>query len=397
MATSKKINYNDFIQLANAKFKNKYVYDESTYTNNYTKMKMICPEHGEFWQTVHNHLKGNGCPICAKENMIKKRMYNQDDIIKKFKNIHGDKYIYSKVEYKGMNAKVCIICPIHGEFWQTPSKHIERQQGCPKCGLIHRSETRTSTTGEFIEKAKMVHGNNFIYDKVSYEKADKKVCIICPIHGEFWMTPNKHLNGQGCPLCKGDKISKKLAKTRESFIEEVNKIHGNKYGYSKVEYINNHTKVCIICPEHGEFWQTPSNHLNGKGCSKCNLINRGMEMNLFEELKKTFSNNEIIYQYSNKDIFNQLSIDIFIPKYNIAIEYQGEQHFYPVNIFGGFQQFLKQTERDKRKYDLCKQNNITLLYANFKKATKIPQNYFDIVYRNLEDLIKKIKEIMGNK
>ena len=113
------------------------------------------------------------------------------------------------------------------------------------------------TTEEFIKKAKEIHGNKYDYSKVEYKNTSTKVCIICPEHGEFWQTPNHHLQGHGCPKCKNEKIRKRHTHNITIFIEKARKVHGDKYDYSKAEYINASTKVCIICPEHGEFWQTP--------------------------------------------------------------------------------------------------------------------------------------------
>lgn len=124
------------------------------------------------------------------------------------------------------------------------------------------------TTEQFIEEAKKIHGNKFNYSKSEYKNAHTKVCIICPEHGEFFQSPISHLRGDKCPSCSGNK---KL--TSEQFIKKSNEIHNNKFDYSKVDYKNNSTKVCIICPEHGEFWMQPSNHLNGQGCPKCGRIN----------------------------------------------------------------------------------------------------------------------------
>ena len=115
-----------------------------------------------------------------------------------------------------------------------------------------------------INKAKKIHDNKYDYSKVHYINNKIKVCIICPKHGEFFQEPKAHLKGQGCPKCSG---CAKL--TMDDFIEKARKVHGDEYDYSKVKYINNHTKVCIICPEHGEFWQTPNSHLNGNGCYSC--------------------------------------------------------------------------------------------------------------------------------
>ena len=127
------------------------------------------------------------------------------------------------------------------------------------------------STEEWIQKAKKVHGDKYDYSKVKYYNAHTKVCIICPIHGEFWQTPASHLMGNACPKCGG-----KTKLNTDKFIHRAKEIHGDKYDYSKVEYINATTKVCIICPIHGEFWQTPAKHLSGKGCKKC-----GIERNFY--------------------------------------------------------------------------------------------------------------------
>ena len=129
-------------------------------------------------------------------------------------------------------------------------------------------------TVAFIEKAMKVHGDKYSYEKTFYESSRDKVCIICPIHGEFWQSPNKHLAGRGCPECA---IKKRLVSrkgNKDSFIEKANKIHNGKYCYDKVEYVNNREKVCIICPVHGEFWQSPGNHLYGYGCPECGVEKR---------------------------------------------------------------------------------------------------------------------------
>ena len=126
------------------------------------------------------------------------------------------------------------------------------------------------TTGEFISKSKLIHGDKYDYSKVEYVNNHSKVCIICPEHGEFWQSPEKHLIGQGCVKCSYIERNVKKTDTVEKFIQKSKKIHGNKYDYSKVNYVNTNTKVCIICPKHGEFLITPNNHLRGKGCPKCN-------------------------------------------------------------------------------------------------------------------------------
>jgi superfamily II DNA or RNA helicase len=207
----------------------------------------------------------------------KSKLYNMEtdktkEFIAKAKAVHGDKYDYSKVKYVNCSTKVTIICPKHGEFEQTPKKHL-LGQGCPDC-----SGRKRLTTEEFIAKAKAVHGDKFDYSKVKYVNSETKVTIVCPIHGEFEQTPVSHLSGNGCSLC-----SRKKKHTLDRFIEMANKIHGDKYDYTKVNYVNNKTKVTIICPKHGEFEQTPQNHLKGKGCSCCNIgFTKGYKVSLLK-------------------------------------------------------------------------------------------------------------------
>ena len=125
---------------------------------------------------------------------------------------------------------------------------------------------------QFIRKSKLIHHDKYDYSKVEYINSRTKICIICPEHGEFWQKPRVHLKGSGCPLCYKENNHTTLLST-ESFIEKAKKIHGDKYDYSYVKYINAKTPVCIICPEHGEFWQKPNYHLSGNGCQKCaNMI-----------------------------------------------------------------------------------------------------------------------------
>ena len=123
------------------------------------------------------------------------------------------------------------------------------------------------TTEEFIAKAKAMHGDIYDYSKVKYVDSKTEVCIICREHGEFKQKPKNHLSGYGCPICSGRKKMRTV-----DFINRAKFVHGDKYDYSRTEYKGNSEKVCIICPEHGIFWQRANNHLKGVGCPKCGII-----------------------------------------------------------------------------------------------------------------------------
>lgn len=226
--------------------------------------------------------------------------------IEKSKNRHGEKYDYSKVEYVDSLTKVCIICKEHGEFWQTPQGHV-RGQGCPKCANIKRGDTFRSDGNTFIKRATVLHDGKYIYDKDSYINAMTKVPILCLKHGTFWMTPMNHLLGQGCPKCSGRGLN------TEEVIELFKEKHGDNYDYSKVVFTKMHEKVCIICKEHGEFWQTPSKHLLGQGCPKCSTIKKAKERTLttndFIEKSSKIHNNKYVYDKTEyKGTYESLTI-----------------------------------------------------------------------------------------
>jgi len=183
--------------------------------------------------------------------------------VDKAQRIHGAKYDYSQVKYKQSKLPVTIICKIHGIFSQTPSTHLARK-GCPKCSTPGQ---KRSNTLFFVQKARKVHGGTFDYSKVNYQTSTDEVTIICPRHGEFTQRASKHLEGSGCFRCQYDK---KRLKTEE-FIVRASGVHKNKYDYSQSRYVSTHRKIAIKCLKHGLFYQTPSNHINGRGCPVCKL------------------------------------------------------------------------------------------------------------------------------
>lgn len=319
---------------------------------------------------------------------------NKEEFIRRAKLVHGNKYDYSKVNYVNNRTKVIIICPEHGEFEQVPDSHL-RGSGCPICRWKKAKESirkaQGMTTDEFIERAKKVHGNKYDYSKVKYENTETKVCIICPKHGEFWQTPHHHLNGIGCPHCGAKKYDTK------EFIRRAKEIHGDKYDYSKTNFIGKKYKVIITCPIHGDFEQLPLNHLKGYGCPECGRHFGKQEKAVLKLLKEKYEHVE--YQYTNdtflKGLKKNLTLDYFLPDYNIGIEYQGIQHFYPQNVFGGQKAYDVVYERDFRKYERCKEHGIPIFYISFEK--KIPEDYFAPVYKTFDDLANAIDIYISEK
>ena len=340
----KRSNKERFVAKCREMYGNYYDYSKVNYIHSKEKVCVICPEHGEFWVTPNAHMRGSRCPVCY--GTPKK---TTEQFIEQARKVHGEKYNYSKVVYNGNKSKVCIICPEHGEFWQNPLSHI-RGSKCPACSHVLRM-----TQDNFIERGTKKHNGKYDYSKVLFEQSLKPVCIICPEHGEFWQKPFHHLQGYGCPICGG---SKRL--TNEEFIQKARLVHEDKYDYSKVQYINTATKVCIICPEHGEFWQTPNNHLFGAGCPTC------PESKMEGEIRHLLLTNNIAFEqekgFSWLVFRHRMFLDFFLPEYGVAIECQGKQHFCPTELFGGADFYNLTKERDAVKKRLCEEHGIRILY-----------------------------------
>ena len=347
----KKINIEDFIEKAKQIHGDKYDYSKVEYEGTDKKVCIICPKHGEFWQTpyVHNNLKC-GCPLCGHERTNALKRSSKEHFIEKAKEVHGDKYDYSKVKYVNNHTEVRIICPEHGEFWQKPYVHL-KGSGCHKCSLNKRKSIFSDGREKFIEKAKKVHNDKYDYSKVNYVNARTKVCIICPEHGEFWQEPFAHIVSKyGCPKCGKKAASTNEALSTEDFIEKAKQIHGGKYDYSEAQYKASKSLIKIICPKHGEFWQTPDSHLHGSGCQRCSNVKSSGEEEIFSILKGAY-NDEI--ETRDRSVIKPYELDILIPKLNIAIEYNG--------LKWHSEEFQKDKYYHLKKMEMCKEKNIKLI------------------------------------
>ena len=425
---------------------------EVKYVSSKNKIKVICPKHGEYFIQPCNYLNGQRCPKCKYEKFSqKKRKYSTNEsFIEEIKKVHGDKYDYSKVEYTSINKK--IIIGYNNKWYKISAGNFlngsePKEIAMKQCGLNKRL-----TTEEFIEKVKKVHGDKYDYSKVKYIDARTPVCIflheIDPVtdkeYGEFWQTPNKHLLGNGHPKLSGRGYSKEeiiyffnkihnnkydyskieypsakkqtiicpihgeftqslykhkmgegcpkcggqLKKSNQNFKKQLKNLYGNKYDLSKINYTNAKTKVILICPKHGEYEYLPSQLLKGSGCKfcKCSISENEIEQ-LFLKFKINFKSQ------CNCLFFKWLgkqSLDFFLPDYNIAIECQGCQHFRPIKAFQGQNTFVEILRRDEEKRKKCQENNVKLVY--YTNEHTIPkwftEKYF--IYLNKETLLNDI-------
>ena len=316
----RKLTTEEFIAKARAIHGDKYGYSKVEYIKNTTKVCIICPIHGEFWQTPASHLNGQGCITCLKEN--RNYILNYDDFIKKANEVHGNTYDYSNVKYVDTTTKVCITCPKHGDFYMTPRSHIHNKCGCPKC-KVEKAKLRMSKGNDtFINEAKTIHGDKYDYSQVEYTNANTKVIIICPEHGAFEQIPSAHVNQkQGCPKCGRLEANKSLRLNNETFIAKATAMHNGRYDYSKSEYINYYTPINIICPIHGDFWQTPDSHLQGRGCRMCGVTFSKGENEIRDFLLNNIGQDNFLIGY--RKLIAPLEVDFYIPNKQIAIEFNG--------------------------------------------------------------------------
>ena len=227
------------------------------------------------------------------------------EFIRKARELHGDTYDYSKVEYKKAIEKVIIICKKHGIFLQTPNGHL-CGRGCIKC--VNRIKRR-SNIEEFIIKANDVHGDKYDYSKFNYINCKTKGIIICKEHGEFTQHASNHLLGKGCSKCAGV-----YKYTTNEFIEKAKEIHGDIYDYSKFNYIDSKTPGIIICKTHGEFLQSPVSHYASHGCINCIDRGKALRYNTLQFIEKAIEVHSNTYDYSQVNYISSQSKVIIICK-----------------------------------------------------------------------------------
>lgn len=193
-----------------------YDYSMSVYKNGSTKINIICNVHGVFSQLPSNHLVGNGCPGCGPSKMSKTKRRTKEEFIDLAEKVHKGKYKYDDVEYINGQTKVTISCRKHGSFSQKPYSHLEGA-GCYECRL----DNNRSSKKQFSDKAKKVHEDRYLYDKVKYVTNKDKVKITCKEHGVFEQRPDKHLVGEGCPVCSAHFTKSKAEKRLSEYVSQL--------------------------------------------------------------------------------------------------------------------------------------------------------------------------------
>jgi hypothetical protein len=239
---------------------------------------------------------------------------NTSEFVARANIIHNNKYSYPDL-YVGYQVKICIICPIHGAFNQTPAAHLFGK-GCLDCGFIERANKSRGSYDDFVRRATVIHNGKYIYpDAQAYINIRTKLNIICPIHSNFTQRPDQHLAGAGCIKCGHIKTAEAIVISYEEFVKRSRTAHNETYNYPDTNYIDNATPIGIECPIHGIFKQQPKSHWDGSGCPECFRIKYSKTTEQFIEDANKIHNNR--YQYPEPYINCRTPINIWCSKHGI--------------------------------------------------------------------------------
>ena len=249
---------------------------------------------------------------------------------------------------------ILIKCIKHGEF-NSRLDHLVNN-GCKECFKDNKNLLKQE---KFINKSIIIHNYKYDYSKVFYYNNKKKVIIICKKHGEFEISPINHLNKQGCKKCSSKQLNINL------FVEKAKAIHGEKYDYSICKYTSVNDKLDIVCKKHGLFSQRGSSHLEGVGCPSCNesigekLISKYLdEKNIKYIRQKKFDDCRFKYP---------LKFDFYLNDYDLCIEFDGIQHFKPIDYFGGIERFKYEQKLSLIKDNFCSSKGIKLIRIKYNE------------------------------
>ncbi len=300
-----------FVTKARQVHGDRYDYSASNYAKAKTGLVIGCPSHGLFTQQGWVHLRGSGCPKCAatsRGNTLKDRA---GSFIQKAREVHGERFDYSRVQYVNCHTKVHLACMVCGSsFEQDPASHL-RGTGCNACAVSSRVglKKKKRTTTEFIAEATVLHGERYDYSATKYMGWEKGVTFCCKTCGILVsVTAAQHLHGQGCKKCAYREAGQEKAQTTASFIDSADAVHGSAYDYTAVRYVRSTLKVEISCKTCLRvFHQTPNTHLRGSGCPHCGIDksarSRAMSMEDFIKAATTthgsrFSYDKVAYKSS---------------------------------------------------------------------------------------------------
>lgn len=328
---------------------------------------LICGYH--FMRSGANLLYQNfGCPQCTRLEKVKKLTNTHESFIERMNDINKD--IVIKSEYKYAKQKVKCLCKACGHEWDaTPSKLLYGR-GCPECARVNRGLKSRMNPDDF--RNRLLETRPDIGLLSEYTTSSDYVVVECKVCGHTYQSlPFNLLHGRRCPNCTNIKKGLMSRGNHDDFVNKMKGINNSITILSK--YITNTTKLHCLCNECGEkFDSTPAQLLRGQGCPICNNTSKGeIRIKSFLEL----SNIPFVMHYSFDELRGlggkPLSYDFYLPDYNVLIEYQGQQHYKPISVFGGDEAFSIQIEHDKRKFEYAQNNDYQLIVIGYKDFCRI--------------------------
>lgn len=275
-------------------------------------------------------------------------------------------------EYVDAKTKIEHHCLIHNIYWNIQPSNALQGQGCEMCRREKLNKSHQKTHEQYVVELYNVNKNIIV--KEPYIDAKTPILHECIVHNIEWkIAPSNALQGQGCYKCKSEKIRNKLSKTHEQYFGKLKKANQN---IKPIEqYVGANIPILHKCLIDGyEWYATPANVLFGYCCPQCNESSGERKARQWLDAH----NIKYIYQKVFKDCKNirPLPFDFYLPEYNICIEYDGMQHFKPVEYFGGEDSFRRRVEHDNIKTDYCLNNNIQLLRISYLDNVEEKLNSF---------------------
>lgn len=395
--SAKSRTYDNNIFIANAKKVHgdlRYDYSKTTYIGSKEEVEIICHTHGVFFVTPNDHLsKKVGCQICGRARTKKAVQERYKDVGKEHlelaKKVHNNIYDYSKVIYTGCNDKIIIGCPKHGDFEMLLDNHAVQKQGCDKCGKESMAKISSLKLDDFISRSIKKHGDLYSYDNIILKNSSSVVQIFCRKCKKYFPQQAKiHMAGSGCTTCQREKSAIERALTTEEFIFKSQQVHGtSKYDYTMSKYIDSRTQVRIKCNDCNYIFKSIAGDHYGKasGCPKCANLISNPEKEIVEFIKSL----NIVVEETKRGIIRnpnngrKWELDIFLPEYNVAIEFNG--------IYYHSTARNSNINYHKEKTDACLEKGIFLLHIfeddfNAKK---------DLIFARIQQLIEKSEPILS--
>lgn len=340
------------------------------YVNNSTKILMLHVPYGHTFLMDPSHfLRGQRCPRERNMRIGKSESLSMHEIKARIYDRLGDSY--QVVSKRVVNHKLKVKHLKCGYVWETSLFHIMNDTGCPKCsGNMHKN------TDIFKQEVYDLVGDEYTVEG-SYINAKTKIKLKHRFCGNtFEVTPDNFLRGSRCPFEKGIRISQKESMGLSQFKARVKELYGDSYEILS-NYKNNRTKIKVKHKKCGNIFLIAPNHiLSGEGCPYCKS-SKG-EISVMYVLKEYYGMKETEDFYHGYVLQNKLHLDFYLPSFDLAIEYDGAQHYRPVDWFGGKASFDKQKKRDKLKDQYCKDHGIKLIRIPYTVTT-----------------VKQIKEILS--